>query len=101
MNNKKITLYITIVGLTIIVLVATIIRVNETSEEKLYNSRVEEIIKSARVCVKTKLCDKDTVTLKFLYEKDLLTKEVNPKTNKYFNEESYIKLDTYEFVILD
>ena len=61
---------------------------------------VNEIINTAKKCIKSHLCEEKNISLKELYEKDLLTKEVNPKTQKYFDENSYVNINDYTFISL-
>lgn len=60
------------------------------------------IIEKAKDCINQKKCSNDTITLKELYEKGFLERQVNRVTKEFYNEESYVELkdSNGRFVIL-
>ena len=116
MNKRKISLIITIFGILIIIIVATIINLKNTSLKEQYDFEVERYIKlflfacayvavayetvisAFKTCLKEEKCAHENTTLKILYEKMSLDYFINPYTNEPFSENSYIVINSYEFI---
>ena len=98
MNKRKIALIITIFGILIIIIVATTINLKNTSLKEEYDFEVERIISAFKTCLKEEKCAYENTTLKTLYEKMSLDNFINPYTNEPFNENSYIVINSYEFI---
>ena len=98
MNKRKIALIITIFGILIIIIVATTINLKNTSLKEEYDFEVERIISAFKTCLKEEKCTYENTTLKTLYEKMSLDNFINPYTNEPFNENSYIVINSYEFI---
>lgn len=98
MNKKKIALIITLVGLIIIICVATILNILKEEKEKKYNYEIDRIVSTLKTCIKENKCEKENTTLKVLYEKMDVEEFINPYTSVPFDENSYIVISTYEFI---
>lgn len=98
MNKKKISLIITLIGLIIIVCVATILNVVEIQKDKKYNYEIDRIINTFKTCIKENKCERENTTLEVLYEKMGVEEFINPYTNKPFDMNSYIVINTYVFI---
>ena len=98
MNKKKISLIITLIGLIVIVCVATILNVVKVQKDKKYNYEIDRIINTFKTCIKENKCEKENTTLEVLYEKMDVKEFINPYTNKPFDKNSYIVINTYEFI---
>lgn len=98
MNKKKIALIITLIGLIVIVCVATILNVVEVQKDKKYNYEIDRIVSTLKTCIKENKCEKENTTLKVLYEKMDVEEFINPYTSEPFDENSYIVISTYEFI---
>jgi hypothetical protein len=61
------------------------------------------IIESSKKCINEKKCSEYPITLKQLYEQDIITRQVNEVTKEYYNEESYVTKDNdnYDFIIVN
>ena len=98
MNKKGIAVSITLLGLVIIISVATILKVTDNKKEKDYNFQVRNIIYEVKKCVQSEQCPNENITLKVLYEKTNIEEFVNPYTNEPFNENAYVTINDYEFI---
>lgn len=100
--NKKI-IYFTIILLLLLILIPTIYKVVKNHENALYEVSNKKVIETAITCKNKGFCTKEKITLKQLYELEML-KEVNdPVTKQIYNEESYVikKGNTYKFIVVD
>ncbi len=97
---NKIMFYSFVTISILIILIPTIININNIHDEKLVLVTEKRIIESAIKCQKEDLCTDEKITLKQLYEFNLLEKEADPITKMYYSEDSYVikKEDTYEFI---
>ena len=100
MNKKKISLIITLIGLIVIVCVATILNVVKVQKDKKkkYNYEIDRIVSTFKTCIKENKCEKENTTLKVLYEKMDVEEFIDPYTSEPFDENSYIVISTYEFI---
>ena len=98
MNKKKIALIITLIGLIIIICVATVLNILREEKEKKYNYEINRIVSTFKTCIKENKCEKENTTLKVLYEKMDVEEFINPYTSGPFDENSYIVISTYEFI---
>ena len=103
MRLNKISVFLTIIALIIIVVIPTIIKINNNHTEKLYYSVSLKFTESASKCVLDEKCNiNKKILISELYELKYLDKQVNPVTKEYFNEKSYIiyKNNKYRFINL-
>ncbi len=96
-----------IVTFTIIIVVGLLIGVTTYKVVDDHNKKVllvqeKYIIEKAKDCINQKKCSNDTITLKELYEKNYLDKQVNKVTKEFYNENSYVEIkdSMYRFIIL-
>lgn len=101
MTNKHI-IYLTIISIIIMIAIPTTYTVIKNHYKKLNVVVEKRITEAARECYKKDLCSKDKITLKELYETEFLKdKESDPKTKKYYKEESYVDVNNnFKFVII-
>lgn len=95
--KKSSVIIITIVSTLCIILALSANKSLEKHYEKetlVLNNRIKE---AAKKCYLKKECT-GNITLKDLYDKDYLSKQVDPKTKEYLNEELCLK---YENNIVD
>lgn len=93
MNTNKIVVYITIIAILIIVGVPTFYKVVKDNHEKLYIVTNKLVIESAERCYYEEKCENEKVTLKELYEKEYIKKEViDPVSKIVYDEMSYVEI---------
>jgi len=97
MSRNKIVIYITIIAIVVLITIPTIITIIDNYNTKLYNTTISKIKTAAKECVNKELCINEKITLKELYDHDLLTKVVNPLTKEFFSETSYITINGNDF----
>jgi len=94
MNKKVITL--TIFVILGIIIVPTIYKIYDNHQKQLIIVVQKEFYYQAKKCYNASLCEKK-VSLKDLYEhKYFQDKLTNPITKKYYEEDSYVNLETNE-----
>lgn len=100
MNNNKVVIYIAICTFLLIIIIPSILTVNKKHKDNLYKSITLKIEESAKKCVVDEKCKDQKIFLKELYDNKYLSKQVNPYTNKYINEDSYVekKDNKYKFI---
>lgn len=99
MNKRLISILITFIGLIIIIVICTIVEIVDEKKNEKYDIVVNDITNASKECVKDKKCNEGKITLKELYDKKYLEKQTNPKTDKYFNKNSYIDYPDLSFYI--
>ncbi len=99
-NVNKIIIIITGCLIVLLILIPTIIKINESHNESLMLVSEKKITEAAELCYKESVCTEESVTLKFLYQNNYLEKEANPVTKVYYDDASYVKHDNgiYTFV---
>ncbi len=91
MNNNKIIIFIAIIALILIIGVPTILKVRERHNDALYNALDNQIIEAAKKCVNDNKCKEDeNIYLKDLYKNKYLKKLVDPITDEYIKESTYV-----------
>lgn len=100
--NKKI-IYITIIIILLLILVPTIYKVVKNHEKALYEVTNKKVIETAITCKNKGFCNKDKITLKELYELEMLSEVNDPVTKQIYNDKSYVIKDgdDYKFVVID
>lgn len=101
MNKNILIIALTIVGIIIIITLATLLKIKENRISSKYDFIIDNFIYFSKKCVEEEKCTDNVVTLKELYKNKYIEKEINPKTNEYFNDKSYIKILDYSFVIVE
>ena len=101
MNTNKIIIFSSIVGIVLIVLCPTIYKVVKNHEDNLYDVVNKKVIEAAITCKNTGKCPNEKVTLKELYDNDLIEFVSDPISKKIYNENSYVisTNGSYEFVV--
>ena len=100
MNRSKFVINVTIIGIVLIILIPTVYKIVVEHNDRLLKVTTKRIEEAAKNCKLDEKCTNDKITLKELYDKKYLKKESNPITKKYYNEESYVKVNknNYKFV---
>ena len=90
MNNNKIVIYIALITVIFVIIIPSVILVNQRHKDKLYNSINLKITEAAKKCYLEDKCQDEKIFLKTLYDYNYLDKQVNPYTKTYFSENSYV-----------
>ena len=101
MSRKKVIVFLTVIGLIIIILIPTTYLIVKNHNNKLRDVTYKRITEAAKKCHLKEECKEDKITLKELYDKKYLEKERNPITKEYYNEESYVKVDGKEYKFVE
>ncbi len=101
MNTNKITIIGTIIVIMLIVGSVTTYKVIKNHHKKLIQVTTDRIVDAAKKCYYEEKCTNKTVTLKELYDLNYISKQSNPISKEYYNEESYVKLDSFKFVVVE
>lgn len=88
--KNRVVVAITLIVIAAIVAIPTYFKLKESHENKLKKVIKNEIINASKQCFLDNVCTGDQTTLKFLYEKKYLKKQIDPSTKKYYNESSII-----------
>ncbi len=98
-NNKVITL--TVVVIIGMIIVPTIYKIYTEHNNDLINVVEKEFTYYAKKCFNEDKCQNKTIYLKDLYNNNYLEEKLtNPVNKKYYSEESYINLETYEIKLI-
>ncbi len=89
MKCKYLLIYV--FAIILAVSIPTIIKINNNHYEKLYKVIENEIIYSATLCIRDNICKENKITLKTLYDNKYMEKQVDPKTQEYYNEQYYVE----------
>ena len=103
MNTNKKIIYVTIAILIILILIPTIYKVVKNHENALYKVVNKKVIETAITCKNQGFCTNEKITLKELYELEMLEEVNDPVTKQIYNQDSYVvKEDNqYIFVVVD
>lgn len=90
-----------IILLLILIISVTTFKVIKKHNDKVLLVESKYIIEQAKKCYNEKKCNSDKITLKELYNLNYLDKQVNGVTKEYYNENSYVQIDSnnYKFII--
>ena len=93
MTTNKLIVYVTIIFITLVIGIQSFYKVINKNHDNLYIVTEKLILESAERCYLKNECDKK-VTLKDLYEKKYLHKQViDPVKKSLYNENSYVEID--------
>ena len=99
--KKRIIIVISLIGIILIITLATVLKIKETDTQNKYQFIIDNFIFYSKKCIQEQKCNNNIVTIKELYDLGYIEKQINPKTNKYFNDKSYIKILNYDFVLVE
>lgn len=100
MNNKKV-IVLTIFIILGMIVGPTIYKVYMNHQDNLKLVVENKFTYNAKNCYNSDVCKSTTVTLKELYDNNYLEEKLtNPKTKKYYSEDSYINLETNEIKLI-
>ncbi len=99
MNKTLVVSLMSFIGIIIIIVICTIVQINSDKQEEIYNKTIKTITQASIECVKEKKCKNKKITLKELYNNKYLEKQINPKTKKEFNKNSYILYPELSFYV--
>ena len=92
MNTNKITIYVTIVAIILIIACPTFLKVLNENHRKLYIVSNKLITEAAERCYYQKKCDSKIITLKQLYELKYLEEVIDPVSKEVYNSDSYVEI---------
>ena len=75
--------------------------IKKESDSKLWLVLYKKVVEKAHDCYLDKKCTNKTVTLDYLIQNNYLETITNPVTKEVINTNSYVNLDSNEFVILN
>lgn len=99
MNKRKIAILLTLSCIFILIMIGTIIELNNIEKEKQYNYVVKQIESATIKCVRDKKCEMGKITMKKLIDEKYIEEQINPKTNEKINEKSYMIYPELSFYI--
>lgn len=91
----KVCLILTMVGVILIIVIQTIISLDDEVEEKEINYIKVNAVKAAKKCILDKVCEEGDVTFALLIEKEYLTGYFLEEIKDYSND-SYVEFPSYE-----
>ena len=94
--NKKLTIS-SIIIIILIIAIPTTYKVIKNHNDHLYQVVEKKIVEAAKKCYYEEICSHETITLKKLYEYELLEPVSDPISKEYYNEDSYIEIDNNNF----
>jgi len=98
MSKRSVCLLITVVGLIIIIGVATFISISDDKKQEKEEFISKNLIQLVKECIKDEICEEEIITVKFLSDNNYITKDLKEKLDGY-SLESYIKVKKYEVVL--
>ena len=99
MSNKKVII-LTIAVIAGMIVIPTIYKIHENHNDKLIQVVEKEFSYYAKKCFLNDECSK-IVTLKNLYDSGYINERLsNPITKKYYDDASFINLDTNEINLI-
>lgn len=97
MNQNKIIINATIVGIILIILIPTVYTIVKKHNDRLISVTYKRIEEAARDCYLDGICKNNKITLQELYDNKYLEKESNPINKEYYNEGSYVEKKDKEY----
>ncbi len=98
-EKRKICLALTITGVLLIIVLQTIILIDDENKEKKLNYIKVNITESTKKCINEKKCEEKNITVKELIEKEYLTGYFLEEIKEY-TKSSYIEYPTYKVVLI-
>ena len=99
MTTNKMTVMGSVIIILLIISIPTIYKLVENHNNDLYKVVEEKIIGAAKKCYYEDKCTNNTITLKELYDLEYLENISNPITKEYYNEESYVEVESFKFIV--
>lgn len=99
MNEKKVCLIITIIGVIVIILIQTLITIDEDKLKKEENYIKENIIERTKKCIQDKKCKEEDITLETLFNLKYIDTELEEKLSSY-SKKSIIKYPSLEIELI-
>ena len=96
---NKVSIFVTIIIIALMIGIPTYFNIKKDHDNKLIVSIKMEISSAAKDCFLRNICSGNETTLKFLYDNNLLDKQVNPKTKEYYDENSKIYYKNKKIVL--
>lgn len=97
--NKKFIIFSTLIAILLIILIPTVYKIVKDYHEDSYKVVEKKALEAAQKCWNEKVCLKNTITLKELYDNAYLDVLINPISKKIYNENSTIKKNNEKYVI--
>lgn len=99
--KNKVVIYLTIIGIILIIAIPTYLKVNEQHQERLRLVAEKAILESAMECFNESVCSGTEVTIQELQEKGFMKEEiVNPKTKEYYPSSTRIQKNKNEYILI-
>ena len=95
MERKKNNLFFVVLGVLVVLLVLAGFKALENHHEKEYQVLHNRILEAAKDCYLKKECQEE-ITIKDLYDKNYLKKQVDPVTKEFIDETTCIKFENNE-----
>ncbi len=100
-TNKKISILLTIV-IILLIIVPTMIKVNNNHLAKLLKVETLKIKESAFTCYLKKDCKNNQIFITELIEKKYLIRGIDPRTDEYFSDNVYVLINNSQpFLYID
>jgi len=99
MNEKKVCLIITIIGILIIILIQTFILIDEDKLKKEENYIKENLTERAKKCIQDKKCKEEDISLETLFNQKYINNELKEKLKSY-SKKSTIKYPSFEIELI-
>ena len=99
MNEKKVCLIITIVGILIIILIQTLIMIDDDKLKKEENYIKENLIEISKKCIQDKKCKEEDILLETLLNENYIDGHLKEKLNTY-SKKSIIKYPSFEVELI-
>ena len=101
MKKREAFIFGIIIIIIIAVAVPTIMTIINRHSNKLLEVTESKIKETAKSCYDKGECEKTEITLKELYDKNLLEEQSNPLTKEYYNENSYVLISDNEIKFIE
>lgn len=103
MKLNKLIIFVTVIITASLIIIPTVYKITKSHQEALMEVVTKEVIEAAISCKNNDTCKNDKITLKEMYDLNLLDTVVNPLTKEIYNENSYVEIkeDKNIFVVVD
>lgn len=98
-DKRKACFILTIVGVILIVVIQTIISLDDEAEEKEINYINVNVVKAAEKCIYDKVCEEGNINFSYLIEKEYLTGYFVEEISKY-SLDSYVEYPSYKVYLI-
>lgn len=100
MEKRKIALIITIVGLTVIILSAILLKVSDSVKETDTTILKAKILSAAKECITDKKCPTENIELSFLIENGYISDDIKEELKEY-TEDSFLNYPSRSVYLIE